>query len=499
MKEKHKTIIACTAYLVLIFIFAFFLSSIKNHSYVLGKYYIAAEEILFRDYITEYFIEFFKEYYKTLLLFLMPLLFVNYVFVNALIRMTGKDVFNCIVSTILILCVFEWASFYINQGSNLFQIAMFGIFLLFVVIMEFIFRLCSRSKLSFIYPFAIGITINMYYGIFILSNPYKMYNFVPLLILVVTLYFIRCFLSLLSIDGKKRKILIGIIIMLTFILLIVIFGTSWYDYSTNDPHHKVWQQLYYVAVYSSFFETYIMPYLTKVLYIGGSSIEEIEGKRKLALIFNAILLTIIPILCIYAVHGVVLIISNGIILLINFFLVLKKPVISEKGESNVYLAPAILTMIITYIYMAIDPILYFNASQYISMLWPLIGLPGIIGGTAIALYQLLNLPDKKIKKSFSVIFNKIKGSFDIKIQVILCAVNFIILGIFYIVYEIKNYANEERGNLNVAYIDLHLEGFGGLYLFSWCMVPIYINSLAFLISAAFSITKEKEVKKCQLK
>lgn len=497
MNVKHKTIMPCVIYLVLIFIFAFFLSSIKNHYYVIGKDYIAAEFISFNDYVKIYMPIFWKEYHKILLLSLFPLMFINYTFVNAIIYMSGKNVFNCIISTVLIACSFEWMSFYVNHGNNFLQISMFAVFMLFIIIMEFIFRLCSRSRLSFIYPFTIGISINMYYGIFILSTSFRLYNFVPLLILVVALYFIRCLLSLLNIDGIKKRILINLMAISIIVLLFVILGFAWYDYSTSDPRHKIWQQLYYVVVYSSFFGIYIMQYLTKILYACNNSAGDVEKKRKLTLRINSVLLTIIPILCVFAVHGIILIISNGIVLLLNFFWVLKKPFDLEKKESNAHLAVAILFTIVTYIYMAVDPIIYLNASEHISMIWPMLVSLAAICSMGLAAFPLLSIiQDKKITKFFPGILNEIKSSFDIKLQILLCIVNFAILVVFTFIYWVKDYANKSRGSLDVGLIDQHLEGFGGLYLLSWCMVPVFFNTLVFLVSVVYSIIKK--LLKCQL-
>lgn len=64
MKAKYKTILPCMIYLVLIFIFVFFLSSIKNHYFVIGKDYIAAEFISFKDYAKKYLPTFWQGYHK---------------------------------------------------------------------------------------------------------------------------------------------------------------------------------------------------------------------------------------------------------------------------------------------------------------------------------------------------------------------------------------------------------------------------------------------------
>lgn len=489
MKIKRKTILACTIYLVLIFIFAFFLSSIKNHYYVLGLGYVGAEYIKFADYISIYLPTFWREYYKNFLLFLPLLILINCIFVSTIIYMTGKRAFNGIVSIVLCSSIWGWMLFYINRESSLLPVFMFGSLLLFVIIMEFIFGLKNKNKLSFIYPFIVGILINMYYGIFILSTPYKISNFVPLLVAVTILYVIRCLLSFLNSKYRKKKFLTFVIAVVIFTLVVIILGLAWFDYSVGDPHKKTWQQLYYVAVYSSFFGTYIMQYLSKVLFIWKGNEEDIESKRKLNLIINSILLFIIPILCVFAVHGIILITLNGVVLLGNYFWILKKPFELNMIESRIHFLMAISLMVVTYFYMAIDPIIYLDASEHISMIWPLLLFLGVTCGAGSVYEILKKFLNEKSVYLFHRFMEKAKTSFDIKIQALLCFANLIVLAVFCFIYYLKDYANQSRSNLDVEFIDQNLEGFGGLYLLSWCMIPVFFNVSALLISIIYSLSK----------
>ena len=74
---------ACfTLYPIIVFILAFFLSSVKNHYFVLGKDYIAAETNSISTYFTAYIFEFWSEYCAEFFFALVPVILVNYLFVD---------------------------------------------------------------------------------------------------------------------------------------------------------------------------------------------------------------------------------------------------------------------------------------------------------------------------------------------------------------------------------------------------------------------------------
>ena len=53
MRTKHNAIRICTLYLIIIFIFSFILSSVKNHYYVLEKDYIVGRDEKFNFYAVD--------------------------------------------------------------------------------------------------------------------------------------------------------------------------------------------------------------------------------------------------------------------------------------------------------------------------------------------------------------------------------------------------------------------------------------------------------------
>ena len=146
----------CAGYLFLVFILPFFISSIKNHYFVLWKDYIAAEKVDVRGYFCKYIFEFWREYHSRFLLALLPVIVVNYLFVDILMNRTNinKKVFNFFVLTIGTLCFCEWCNFILHRGENLFQIASFSAFMLFTMFMECIAKVwkttsCRSSAFSY--------------------------------------------------------------------------------------------------------------------------------------------------------------------------------------------------------------------------------------------------------------------------------------------------------------------------------------------------------------
>ena len=477
---------ACfTLYPIIVFILAFFLSSVKNHYFVLGKDYIAAETNSISTYFTAYIFEFWSAYCAEFFFALVPVILVNYLFVDILLNRgnLSKKIFNFFVLTIGITCLCEWGSFIVYQGKNLFQISSFSAFMLCTMLMECGIEIKLRGKLGVIFPCAVMIAVNMYYGICILSTSYSITNLIPLVTLVIAMYFIRFIkIALNKSTAKKGKSVLAILILA---LLGSILFLAWKDYSEHGAYQRDWRQLYYVAVYASFFLVYIMHYLPKAY--GGS---EVDTKRieRTSLILHCVLLNIIPGLCAFAVHGIILIISNGIILLVSYFLALYK----NRERSNSWWNTTWL-ILFTYIYMTMDPIFYLNASKNISPIWPILKVSGsLISIATVVLPFILKPADDKTFTFISKNCKKlISGSTDIVSQTVVGGVGVLLLALFVIYYCTKIYADGIEDILSVAIIAPRLEGFGGLYLISWCVLPILLNVIFCFISLAYRAIQRK--------
>ena len=490
----------CTLYLAIIFLMSFFLSSIKNHFFVLGLNYIASESAKISEFLNVYIFEFWREYRCAFFLALLPVLFINYLFIYTIVHLSGKKVFNFISAAVIITCVVECISQTVNHGNNMFQMCFLPVFMILVVVLEFILNISINVETGIMFPFAVAVSINMYYGICILSTPYAASNFIPFAVSVVVLYCIRYVAALFNKQKQNSKILLPVLISLILILSFLILFLSWRDYSTNDAYTRDWRQLYYVAVYSAFFFVFIAQYLIHLNCIHTNQNSKNDAYKRKILIVHAVLLIIIPLLCMFAVHGILLIILNGVVLLLSFFIALRGPTCSGDSDNIRYFVTSILLMTFTYAYMGIDPIVYLNASTHISMIWPMIIFLGAIYGVVTVVLQfVIRSPKESIADLFRKVIGAIKkSSFEAGLQGILFCISVGMLFVFALCYLVKVYAIESsKGlDLDVGFINQDLEGFGGIYILSWCMIPFFLNAVVFftslLISPIRSLSKKGE-------
>lgn len=145
-----------------------------------------------------------------------------------------------------------------------------------------------------------------------------------------------------------------------------------------------------------------------------------------------------------------------------------------------------MLIFITYIYMALDPILYLNASKTISPIWPILTVSGVvITFASVILPFILKPADSKSVEFIFRIIKKLKNcSTDIASQLFLGAASALLLILFAIYYQDKIYVHGVAGIFDAELIEPPLEGFGGVYLVSWCAIPILLNVIFCFLSLA---------------
>lgn len=490
--KKRQNVVFGAIYMTLIFIFAFFLSSVKNHYYVLGRNYIGADNIVIKEFVFKYFIEFWNDYHINLLWSIVPVAIINYLFVNTIVcfKTEGKKILDFVSMSIGITLFFTWGIFYLGLEEILFQMFCFTFFMILITLLEYVLKMCLQDKLGIVFPFAVGITVNMYYGICVLSTPYSHINVIPLFIFVNIMYIIRLISAILTKKQKWYKELKMLLEVIIVLFVAIILGFAGRDYFIHSAFQRDWRQLYYVVVYASFFLAYSMHFLPTICYCADKETYNAESLKKISLYIHSILLILIPVLCIFAVHGVILIISNGIVLLGSFFYSLYGLPKAEHGKQDILIsveAVAILLVVITYLYMALDPVFYVDPSKGISPIWPVWKTVAVIFPISIAILPLIfKAPEKKWRESVLDIVKGIKDSSDeYRYQLVIVSISTIILAVFAVYYQIKKYAYEEKDVFRMELIEPQLEGFGGINIFSWCMIPISLNIIVCIISIIF--------------
>lgn len=345
---------------------------------------------------------------------------------------------------------------------------------------------CSDSFCFFVF---LLLLINMYGFFSLVGVGGGLESLAPLVVSVCALsctryFFLKC-LGDQSLGAFIKMITIsGLCSSLVFVL-------SFHDFDSGAAYGGFWRQLYYLVVFSILFQAYLMPFLAN------SSCGEddcTDAVRQRAIWLAAGLSITLPGLCAFSVHGVLVLIAVPL-LAVTMCLYTIYGSFDQRRTTWKGLLPLALFLSGTVIVMVLDPMIAPSPEEGLLPLVP--AASSAVGAVAISCTSRLFKEDnekelKIIDEIIDAITGKSRRTCEVKAQLSIIASSaawILAFILYYALYKLTGSAGQAADGANAMEVVFQqpLVGIGGLYRFSWAVVPAVLSVFAINVCKAMSI------------
>ena len=470
------------AYILTAGFLMFLLSSIKNYSYVItpGMDWNARRDVC--QYLT---VDFPAYIIDKGLVFAFTFAFAAIVLWNLLLYLFGRDI--TLLRSASIPIIVAWTGIAGLLGSEwLYACLGFCLSSGLSIAIERLTRRRLNRELSIRYPIFQLLLITMCTFFSLVGVGGGPSELVPLIVIVVALgiaryFFLKCRMQRSLGAFVKMAILSGV-------CSAAVFGLSFYDFDSGAEYGGAWRQLYYLAVFALLFQAYLMPALASA-----SRANIFASRARSSSVWLAAGLSmVLPGLCAFSVHGVLVLITVPLLAVVACLRAVYTPYGFEGSQlkERAVLASLLLG---TVVIMALDPII--APSPDVGLLPYVPAASSAVGLVAISCTSRLFKDDdeeelKIVDEMVDAATGRSKRSCEVKAQLSIIASSVAWIGalvLYYALYRLTGSATqiESASAIEVA-VQQSLVGIGGLYRFSWAVMPAVLS--VFMIDACRAIS-----------